>query len=528
MNQLFINSKSNLIKNRYIIANIILIGLMVTAFAFTVMQLIKFFLPDWKGGYIPIIGFLMAVEAILSHRVITEIVAFSKEWLLHIFFEWILILLFIKIVIYLTGSLSQFLQELSLLGNNFFKHFFTTEYTIAIVCTCLFWFIAIFLSDSIRQLEEDKDLMDQEKLGFTINDRTSARKRLITSFFSIGSVQLFITALLNNDFAGLPKTNTSTRQFIMALVIYFLFGFMLLALNQYNLQKARWYLSDIPVSDNVPKQWLKYSIAILSLVTLIVVFLPTSFILGIFPLFRYLGNLLVYLFQLVQALLLIPLMALMKLFSNEPSSEITQEPIEQRFPIEPLEQVIPKFIAEVPWWSLVRSTLFWLVFVLLIYFSITFFLKQNREWLIKLKLISLKNWFDNLWLIIKNLYHKTKKESKIIIDSGFERIRLLFIKAKEQFPTKPNFLWSLPPRIGTILRYIEVINWLSKNNFPTRSTYTPSEFARQFIEVFPQLSQNITSITDLFIKARYTKSSISKAEFKNFVSQISELKSQFK
>jgi hypothetical protein len=63
---------------------------------------------------------------------------------------------------YLINDPSQFLVEIWLWDDNFFKYFFTSDYIIAVVSAIVFWVIARTLGDPIDQLEEDKELLDQE------------------------------------------------------------------------------------------------------------------------------------------------------------------------------------------------------------------------------------------------------------------------------------------------------------------------------------------------------------------------------
>lgn len=523
MNKLQCQSTPIFEKYKFIIINILLICLMVTALAFTTMELIKAIWEGWDGALLPLIAFFIALEALWSRRITQDMVILAKEWVMHHIFEWVVILLLLKIYLYFLRDPTQILRDFLLWDDNFFKYFFTPEYILLVVCAVMFWLIAILYSAPLKQLEEDKDLLDQEKMGFTFNDRYYARKQLMGSIFSLGAIQLIITTALHSNLALIPKAVVPVEKFIAFLIAYFLFGFVLLAVNQYNLQKARWYLSDVPVADNVSRRWITYSAIFLLLITILVLFLPTSYALGIFPAFRYLGDLMIYIFGLVQFFVILPFIALMTLlgglFRNQPL-EVEPDSYPEFVPAQPA----PPFIGDLSSWMLVKSFIFWSIFIFLTYFAIRFYIQQRKGLFEYLKSLSIISWLKQTWQRLKQLLRLAGKYSQSTIQNGLNKIRSLVKRPGINLPSLVDLARRLSPRQGIIIAYVELTFWLGKHDYQRKSSQTPAEYAVNLVKQVPDLQHDISKITTLFTRARYSRQELFKEDYKTFEGDILRLK----
>lgn len=524
MNGLKESSKAGLFRNRFIIANFILISLMISSLAVSFQQLVHVFSTDWKGNYLPFIGFCIGLIALRSRKATKDLTFLSTERTLRVLFEWTLILIILKIMIYLINDPSQFLVDIWLWDDNFFKHFFTPDYIIAVVSAIGFWVIARTLGDPIDQLEEDKELLDQEKLGFTVNDRTKARKRMIGSVFTLGGLQLIITTLLISEIPSLPINEIPETKLLAGLVLFFLFGFLLIALNQYNLQKARWYLSDVIVAESVAKRWFIFCIFLVFFISMIAIFLPTGYILGFFPAIRQLFNYLAHLYNLLITLIILPFLALLKLFGKPAQDVVLQDQMEKATP-QPFQQppIVP-FTAELPWWSIVKSLLFWSIFVFLIFFALRYYFGQRKEFLQFLKKITIAKWLKNFGNMFFAFLKKAKKYASTSITKGTKILQSYFKRTKVQAIDIPRLFSHLPPRLGIIMLYLDLRRWLDKNNYPIQNTLTPNEFANYFSTLNPVTSDKVGRIATYFIEARYTKHRITKTDYKQTQETINQLK----
>ncbi len=515
-------AKAVITKNRFIAANVILICLLTSTVGLAFQQVIAVFSDDWHGAYYPFMAFVIALLSLLSRRANRHLPPFSGERIIRIIFEWVLILLSLKILVYLLNDPSRFLTDVWLWDDNFFKYFFPPDYIVAVVGALLFSLIASWLGEPIDQLEEDKELMDQEKLGFTVNDRTKARKQLIALIFGLGSLQLFITTLLISDIPSLPIKDFSETRLITALVLYFVLGFLLIALNQYNLQKARWYLSDYLVSPAIGQRWLIFCILLVVLISLLAIFLPTNYILGIFPAIKYLFNLLVYVYNFLVSLIFLPFLALIKLFGNSPS-ETPQLPESTQESPTPPQPLAPDLMpTSMPILDVIKSLLFWSVFILLIFFALRYYFRQRGELLGFLKKVTIAKWLTQFWQWVKRGFRKVTDFTTRTVKNGISALNERFSRKKPGL-TLTDVVRSLSPRAGVIMSYRKFREWLGINKIPVKEAQTPAEVARQIISTYEIPAVMVDPICELFCEARYTKHKISRTHYQqinNFIEQL--------
>lgn len=302
-------------KKTILLINFILISLMMGCFGAVILQSVNVIFDDWYNAWLPVICILIAFEALASQRMAENYSLFSKDWIIHHFVEWVAIFLFLKIISYFFTGFNQLIIDLSSWQTDF-STFFTLDYIILLVTAIAIWIISLILMDPLKQLEEDIDLMDQEKLGITFNDRAKARARLIAVNFIIGILMIIIAILFNSNLVMPSQDAEVMRSFITAIVVYFLFAFVLIAINQYNLMRAHWYLQNIQESPEIGKKWILYSVLILFIVTLLVIFLPTNYALTIFPAFQVIINLLTEIITFLLTLVAAPFIALFKWLSS--------------------------------------------------------------------------------------------------------------------------------------------------------------------------------------------------------------------
>jgi hypothetical protein len=519
-------SKPALMKGKLVLINALLIMLIVTVFAFTCMDLVKAIWLGWDGAYLPLVAFFISFEAIFSSTRTRNMNSFSKERSLYHLFEWITILLLLRLYLYILRGPSQILQDILLLDDSFFKTFFTSEYVLLLVFAIIFWLITITLNEPSHQLEEDDELMDQEKMGFTFNDRSEARKHLISAVFILGAIQLFTTALISSNIEVISDVVQNPRRFVFLLVLYFLLSFILLAVNQYSLQKARWYLSDMSVSEDVPRSWVSYAILFLAVITIIIIFLPTRYILGFFPAIKTLGTLLVYLYNLIQILIFLPFMLLAKLFgkeneNNEPIENIEETPFSELLQ----EETSMLNSAGSPTWILIRSLIFWIIFILIAFFSIRFYIQQRKGLTRNLHNFPIKLWLKSLLKGIKDFFIRLFSLSQKGIAATITGVQtLLKKKPVNRLSDLTELIRGLSPRQTIVHHYIDLSQWLGKVNYIRRSSQTPYEYAKYLVVQLPTLADQIQLITRIFISARYTRQTINKKDRSDFEDAVELIK----
>ena len=73
-----------------------LISLMMASVGLTAAQSGHQIFPNWNGGYLVLIGLLIALERFYSHRTLKKQSLFSREWFVLTSTQWVINLIVIK------------------------------------------------------------------------------------------------------------------------------------------------------------------------------------------------------------------------------------------------------------------------------------------------------------------------------------------------------------------------------------------------------------------------------------------------
>ena len=287
--------------------NFILVSGMLACFAFVTNKFIGILYDGWNTVGLPVLTFLIAFESLLVLYVRSRVLRQRGNPFLAIAAEWILILVVSKVFLLLQPGGEGLWQTVRSWQGNLFQGFFDMTYVLLIFFLFVIWGLTRIFSPPLYQLEEDQELIEQEKLGVTFNDRQEARRSLMGLVFFLGFVMVGMTVLLKGNVQFVPFVKTPTRAFITVLMIYFALAFIFLALNQYAILKARWYFNDIQVNPDLGKRWLLFSLVFILIVVLLTVFLPTDFAFGFLPVAQALFTVALYIFGLIQFLFLFPI-----------------------------------------------------------------------------------------------------------------------------------------------------------------------------------------------------------------------------
>jgi hypothetical protein len=223
-------------------------------------------------------------------------------------------------------------------------------------------------------------------------------------------------------------------------------------------------------------------------------------------------------------LIILPFLALLKLFGKSTQDVSLKEQMPTTTP-QPFQQppIVP-ITAELPWWSIVKSLLFWSIFILLIFFALRYYFGQRKEFLQFLKKITIAKWLKNFAHIIFAFIKKAKKFASTSITKGSKILNSYFRRTKPQAIDIPRLFSHIPPRLGIIMLYLDLRSWLDKHNFPIKNTLTPNEFANQLSTLNPVSSDKVGRIATYFIEARYTEHKITKTDYKQTQEAINQLK----
>ncbi len=505
--------------------NYLMVGLMLTCFAFMLGKLVQTVFPGWSLMGFPAIAFIITLEAmVLKHIQGSSHTDFQNQAITTLV-EIIIIILLLKLISMLFSGFSMIWLEITSWQDNFFPNFFDPDFLVLTLAVLFIRGIAGLFSQYLIQLEEDENLMEQEKLGFTFNDRQEARRGLISLVFIIGFGMIVSLVLMKNNITMLPDSPTSIGLFIIILLIYFFAGFVFLALNQYAIMKARWYFDDIQVSPSLALRWLLYTWAFILVVILVIVFLPTNFTVGFYPIAQAILDVILFIFGIIQFLFTLPIALVVSLVNALNTDETVIEQMEQNIP--EVVYTPPEITNTLPWLDVVKSIFFWLLFIGVIVFSIHYYLKNRQDFKAFLDKIKIGKWLRQIWRWISSGFSRLHQAAAETLQKGVENVRTFIKNRKVNLPSLADLGRGLPPRQAVILAYIDWIHWSEARGLNRRKSQTPAEYAQRYQSALPEAEGEIMAITQSFIQARYTRQEISRTQAQAIRESLTQLKTAF-
>jgi hypothetical protein len=403
--------------------------------------------------------------------------------------------------------------------------FFDPDFLLLLVGGLSIWLVARLFSQPLTQLEEDETLMAQEKLGHTFNDRQDARKQLITTIFSIGCLILLFMLLMNSHLIAISEKVVPLGQLLTALMLYFTASFIVISLNQFLIMKARWYFNEMAVNPGLSYRWLFASILFILITVLLVTFLPTDFIPDFYPLMRFLSNAFVFLYGIVQAIIIFPIVFLISVINAIFSGERINEQIQEKIP--EFTPQITETANSIPWTEGLKSLIFWVVFIGIVFLTLRYYLKNHGQFRALFQKFHLKAWLSRLWAWLKNGWQKTGQVIGETISIGMDQLKKMIKKPSIKLPKIKNLIRGLPPRHALILLYIDWIRWNQKQGIHRQAGLTPHEYAALCQKADPACEEAIQTLTAKFMKARYSCSSIDPSEVEIAQKTLAKLKKAF-
>jgi len=349
----------------------------------------------------------------------------------------------------LSEGFSTLWMQITSWQEDFIGNFLDPKSTFYIFGILFIWMMTWLFSGPINKLEEDHELMEQEKLGVVFTDRRDARKKLVNLIFILGFIMIFLVSSINYFFASQAIDQANSSRILAVLILYFAAGFVFLSLNQYAIMKAYWYFNDISVNPDLIKRWIFYTVLFIIFVISVIILLPKDFSIEINQFVEFLYRVIIFIFSILQFLILFPIILiitlLLSLFSGEPIQEQIQDQVQEYQP------VIPQPAGQMPWIEVVKTILFWAVFLVIIIFTIRFYLKNNIRIRSLFKNFPLASWIKDFWNWIKKGFLLLKQETASKYQSGIENIRRYLKERGRNLPKLSNILNIMPPRQEIIM-----------------------------------------------------------------------------
>lgn len=480
----------------------LVIGVMVGCVAWSLAQLALVIAPAWNPTYLVVGCVLAALEATFSFRLLQSPRMLGANVLRFRLAELALIFLFLKLGRYAGMSGEAVQAEIQNLPHDL-TLLFDLETIAAFALALLCWNAAT------------QTVLDLKRIG----DRPQRRpdyappvERLTGRFFAGGAVLLITTGLARlGDAAQLLNLRRPAEGgLIVNALIYFLLGLVMLGQTRYVELRQRWQSQNVQVADQVAGRWARYSLSLVGLAALLALVLPTEFTLGLLNWMAdslgLIGSILAYIISLILTMLLLPIGWLFWLLSLLLSIGGEQSPPPQsRLPaFEPPQR--PQGGGTMSWIEIVWPFVFWAVVVGVVFYFVRSYLRDRPELQEAIRALrplqALRRGWTALWQWLRARIRRLRQTVSERLPRVLKRPSATGGVLKS--PVRFFRLGALSPRQRVLYYYLSILRRAGQQGYPRRHHQTPQEYQATLEPNLPQSQEDIASLTEAFIEARYS------------------------
>lgn len=494
-----------------------LVFLMMACAAVTLAILIHNVLADWHSGVIAGVLLFIVIDRFYTYQQLKSLTSFSAEWLSAVGAQWVILVLLGRFLLSYANGLDSFITDLSLFARGYIADFFSPEFILTLFLAFLVWQLSGQFLGLLDEIGLDQELALRDETPHIQMNAVPAHQRLANLIFSMGIVLVILTVLTRLDLrtilsnnVGMPSVEANRFSGAEAgALFYFIFGLALLSLSRLMSLQTHWNRLRIPVSSkNLVRQWGIYSLFFLLSLAVIVSLLPAGDSLGLFSLLRtvlsFLISVLFFVGQLFLLLISLILSLPLLLLRGEP---LAVAPAPPPFPVlPPLEPAIAPTRSEV--WALIRSLFLWGALLAIIVFAFIQFVRQHGGLRAALGNSRVTNWLILAWQWLYRNVDKTRASLSRAITDGWQNI-VSRLQGKRLLPRLDFIsLRSLDPRRRIYFFYLAMLRRSAEQGLTRKPSQTPSEYAVQLEKALPSAGEDIDSITEAFIQARYSRQEV--------------------
>jgi len=252
---------------------------------------------------------------------------------------------------------------------------------------------------------------------------------------------------------------------------------------------------------------VRYSLVFISLAAFLAFLLPTGYTAGLLDTAGFALNLVAMVLWFVGSLLLLlitfPFAWLLWLLSKLMGSDI---PIVRRR-LSPLQfaQQGPGSVAP-NWFEMLRSLIFWIVVLGMIFYVVRGYLRDRPELLEALGALGPIRVLRRLWVA---LWHWWGRWTKAVSERLIRLAPSGLMRRRSSEESAPFFrLGALPPRERVLYYYLSILRRAGQQGFPRRRDQTPYEYDATLGPNLPEAQQEMALLTQAFVEARYSRQAI--------------------
>jgi len=254
------------------------------------------------------------------------------------------------------------------------------------------------------------------------------------------------------------------------------------------------------------RQWAKYSLLFLLFLAMFVSLLPAGDSFGIFSvlgaLLSFLLGVLFFLGQLLISLIFL-LVSLPLMLLGQGAPDLNPPPAPPPLPNLPVQPPAP--VTDSAALAMLRSILLWGSLAAIVIFVFLQFVRQHGGLRAALRGSRMMNWLSQAWQWLSRNADKTRAGLARAIADGWQNL-VSRLEGNLILPL-PNLirLRALDPRRQIYFFYLAMIRRGEEQGLGRKPSQTPSEYAATLEKALPSSGEDIDSITDAFIAARYSR-----------------------
>lgn len=475
----------------YFASYIIVLGMMV-CLAITMIGFLQWILPTWNASGMVFISILAYVEAIASNWLIRRMNAIQHQMVIYRLTEWAIIIVILKVFSELILGQANFAANFNLWFIQFPENVFNGRFFFTLIPFLAVWMITnwfdndLFLLGTFETASADTQLKTRP-----------VRNLILRRFLNVGLFIVVLAGIPPQAILAVPQVVASNAA--PAAVTYFILGIILLSLTRYSYLSTTWRQSKIETPPEISRRWFFYTALLILALALIIFWLPTRTGMG---LFQTLSAIFGFIAQAVYAFYGIVLylfgLLLSKFIHQTPGVE--SEIIPTPRPAEALPPVPPAADN----WMLIKSILFWVGLLILIFIALRQYILFNQSLSEELKRFRPWRWLALVWKRLTASVKKGGEKVGIFVQSSIKRLRSLGkspVDTSEWAFINPR---RLENRQKVIFYYLALLRRAGEVGLPRQEGQTPNEYANSLKTNLQEGQENVEAMTNSFIEARYS------------------------
>lgn len=352
-------------------------------------------------------------------------------------------------------------------------------------------------------------MRDLDRIAEPVSWRRDSSRfaRSVTARFFWGGALLMIAAGLTRIgiSAVLELERPPVPRLVGNVLTYFLVGLAMLGQMHLSRLRRQWQAQGIEASEGVSRRWVGYSAALIGLAVFLALIIPIGYAGGLLETGATIVNALMYALTII-AWLVSTLVSLLLWFISGLFESLLGRGALRRPPLRPVPRrnVAPQVAVPLtipPWLEVARTAVFWAATLALVGYVVWSYLRDHPEILEALRELQLVAALRALLAHLRRQYAAAVTAVRRLAseDEGERQSASAGIRA-------PRLL-SRSPRQRILHYYLNTLHRASRVGIPRVRDQTPYEYGHVLSSRLPEARQDLASLTDAFVEARYSQHS---------------------